>query len=300
MDMRSGACDMRQLLNELPAIFGYRVRRHGVKLVVSSPSEDEIPNVKLSQQGMRQILINLVGNAAKFTEKGEISIAASWLAESGTLHVEVRDTGIGISKDKMDRLFDPFVQDIASRMKVSAGEIKGTGLGLPIVKRMVEAADGTIKAESELGRGTKFTIDIPGLEVVETAPSVKSAEKTIRMALPGRVLVVDDMTMNRKILGIHLANLKIKDVRFAENGEVAIKVMNEWIPDLVLTDMWMPKMDGTQLAEAMRADRRLAEIPVVAVTADVDVGSTYDMSLFAKIIAKPVTTSKLQDLFGQV
>ena len=76
--------------------------------------------------------------------------------------------------------------------------------------------------------------------------------------------------------------------------------MNEWIPDLVLTDMWMPKMDGTQLAEAMRADRRLAEIPVVAVTADVDVGSTYDMSLFAKIIAKPVTTSKLQDLFGQV
>ena len=135
---------------------------------------------------------------------------------------------------------------------------------------------------------------------METAPSVKSAEKTIRMALPGRVLVVDDMTMNRKILGIHLANLKIKDVRFAENGEVAIKVMNEWIPDLVLTDMWMPKMDGTQLAEAMRADRRLAEIPGVAVTADVDVGSTYDMSLFAKIIAKPVTTSKLQDLFGQV
>ena len=300
MQMREGLCDMNQLLKELPAIFGYRVRRHGVKLVVSSPSEDEIPNVKLSQQGMRQILINLVGNAAKFTEKGEISIAASWLAESGTLHVEVRDTGIGISKDKMDRLFDPFVQDIASRMKVSAGEIKGTGLGLPIVKRMVEAADGTIKAESELGRGTKFTIDIPGLEVVETAPSVKSAEKTIRMALPGRVLVVDDMTMNRKILGIHLANLKIKDVRFAENGEVAIKVMNEWIPDLVLTDMWMPKMDGTQLAEAMRADRRLAEIPVVAVTADVDVGSTYDMSLFAKIIAKPVTTSKLQDLFGQV
>ena len=298
--MREGLCDMNQLLKELPAIFGYRVRRHGVKLVVSSPSEDEIPNVKLSQQGMRQILINLVGNAAKFTEKGEITIAVSWLAESSTMHVEVRDTGIGISKEKMDRLFDPFVQDIASRMKVSAGEIKGTGLGLPIVKRMVEAADGTITAESELGKGTKFTIDIPGLEIVESAPSAKSAEQTIRMALPGRVLVVDDMTMNRKILGIHLANLKIKDVRFAENGEAAIAVMNEWIPDLVLTDMWMPKMDGTQLAEAMRADRRLAEIPVVAVTADVDVGSTYDMSLFAKIISKPVTTSKLQDLFGQV
>ena len=108
------------------------------------------------------------------------------------------------------------------------------------------------------------------------------------------------MTMNRKILGIHLANLKIKDVRYAENGEVAIELMKEWVPDLVLTDMWMPKMDGTQLAEAMRRDRRLAEIPVVAVTADVDVGSSYDMSLFAKVISKPVTGDKLKAMFGDV
>jgi len=108
------------------------------------------------------------------------------------------------------------------------------------------------------------------------------------------------MVMNRKILGIHLGNLKIRDVRYAENGEAAIEVMKEWVPDLVLTDMWMPKMDGTQLAEAMRKDRRLAEIPVVAVTADVDVGSTYDMSLFAKVIAKPVTGDKLRALFGEV
>jgi len=299
MKMRDGICDFGQLLRELPAIFGYRVRRHGVKLVVSGPIEGEMPLVRLSQQGLRQILINLVGNAAKFTEKGSISVTASWFADTRTLHIEVRDTGCGISKEKMSRLFDPFVQDIKSRMMVSAGEIKGTGLGLPIVKRMVEAAQGTIRAESELGKGTRFVIDLPGLEAAEPLPSAKSAGKAIRLVLPDRVLVVDDMTMNRKILGIHLGNLKIKDVRFAENGEAALKVMAEWVPDLVLTDMWMPKMDGTQLAEAMRADRRLAEVPVVAVTADVDVGSTYDMSLFAKIISKPVTTDKLRDLFGQ-
>ena len=108
------------------------------------------------------------------------------------------------------------------------------------------------------------------------------------------------MTMNRKVLGIHLGNLKIKDIRFAENGEEALALMKDWVPDLVLTDMWMPKMDGTQLAEAMRRDRRLAEIPVVAVTADVDVGSTYDMSLFAKIVSKPITTDKLKAIFGNV
>jgi signal transduction histidine kinase len=301
MDMRSGACDVASLLRELPAIFGYRVRRHGVKLRIEAPPAEQLPIVELAQQGVRQILINLVGNAAKFTEQGEIVIRASWDAENRNLHFEVSDTGCGISPEKLDKIFDPFVQDIASRMKSSAGEIKGTGLGLPIVKRMVDNAGGTVHATSELGKGTTFVIDIPNLVVVQNISNIpRAAEQTIREVLPERVLVVDDMTMNRKILGIHLANHKIRDVRYAENGEKAIEIMNEWVPDLVLTDMWMPKMDGTQLAEAMRKDRRLAEIPIVAVTADVDVGSTYDMSLFAKVISKPVTNAKLTALFGEV
>ena len=207
-----------------------------------------------------------------------------------------------MSEDKLSKLFDPFVQDIASRMKAGAGEVKGTGLGLPIVKRMVDAAKGTISAESELGKGTKFIIDIPNLRVLDNLPAApRAAEKALRMAkAPDRVLVVDDMAMNRKILGIHLGNMGVKDVRFAENGRKALEVLGQWKPDVVLTDMWMPEMDGTQLAEAMHRDRALAEIPVVAVTADVDVGSTYDMSLFAKIIAKPVTGDKLKILFGEL
>ena len=301
MQMRSGVCDIGQLLRELPAIFGYRVRRHGVKLRIEAPPADQLPIVELAQQGVRQILINLVGNAAKFTEHGEIVVRAAWDGARCNLHLEVSDTGCGISQDKMDRLFDPFIQDIRSRMQSSAGEIKGTGLGLPIVKRMVDNAGGTITARSELGKGTTFVIDIPDLVLVQNISMIpRAAEQTIRAAMPDRVLVVDDMTMNRKILGIHLGNLKIKDIRYAENGERALEVMSEWLPDLVLTDMWMPKMDGTQLAEAMRKDRRLAEIPVVAVTADVDVGSTYDMSLFAKVISKPVTGDKLRALFGEV
>ena len=300
MHMRSGVCNMSQLLRELPAIFGYHARKHGVQLVVDAPGEDELPAVRLSQQGLRQIMINLVGNAAKFTTAGEIRIVVRWLGETNTLHIEVSDTGCGMSEQKLGKLFDPFVQDISSRMKASSGEMKGTGLGLPIVKRMVDAANGTITATSVVGKGTKFIIDIPNLEVVEGMPaSVKSAEKAMRMAsVPERALVVDDMAMNRKILGIHLSNLKVKDVRYAENGVKALEIMKEWLPDVVLTDMWMPEMDGTQLAEAMRRDRRLAEIPIVAVTADVDVGSTYDMSLFAKVIAKPVTGDKIKVLFG--
>ncbi len=301
MNMRSGACDMNQILRELPAIFGYRVRRHGVKLNVDIPRENPVPVVALSQQGMRQILINLVGNSAKFTDSGEINVKIGWIAATNTLRLEVSDTGCGISESKMAKLFDPFVQDIASRMKSSAGEVKGTGLGLPIVKRMVDNAQGTIRASSIPGSGTSFLIEIPGLEVISHISTIaRSAEEAIRATIPERVLVVDDMTMNRKILGIHLNNLKVKDIRYAVDGVDALKVMSEWVPDLVLTDMWMPNMDGTQLAEAMRRERRLAEVPIVAVTADVDVGSTYDMSLFAKVIAKPVTGDKLRALFGDM
>ena len=108
------------------------------------------------------------------------------------------------------------------------------------------------------------------------------------------------METNRRILRIHLKNLDVAEVRTAENGEDALAIMADWTPDVVLTDMWMPKMDGAQLAEAMRNDSRFADVPIVAVTADVDVGSTFDISLFAKVLAKPVTTEKLQSLFGEI
>ena len=299
-DMRAGECDVRKLLDELPAIFGYRIRRHGVKLIVSMEG-DRIPVVGLAQQGMRQILINLVGNAAKFTKSGSISVKAAWRSETNTLHIEVADTGCGMSDEKMSKLFDPFVQDIASRMERTADDAKGTGLGLPIVKRMVDNARGTVTARSCLGKGTVFVIDIPGLTVVRHSETVaKQSSEPVLPSVPARVLVVDDMETNRRILRIHLKNLDIAEVRTAENGEDALAVMADWTPDVVLTDMWMPKMDGAQLAEAMKKDERLANIPIVAVTADVDVGSTFDMSLFSKVLAKPVTTEKLQGLFGEI
>ena len=299
MDMRSGSCDVNRLLREIPAIFGYRVRRHGVKLVIQTPPEP-IPILRLSQQGLRQVLINLIGNSAKFTEVGQISVKVDWNEETGTLVIDITDTGCGISQKKLDRLFDPFVQDIASRMYENAGEMKGTGLGLPIVKRMIDSAQGVIDVKSTLGEGSNFHIEIPGLALVPGEKPSMPEDDHVMELIPGRVLVVDDMVVNRKVLGIHLGNLGVKDVRYGENGQQALEVMENWVPDLVLTDMWMPVMDGSQLAEAMNHDRRLAQIPIVAITADVDVGSTYDMRLFKKILAKPVNNDKLHALFGEL
>jgi len=151
-----------------------------------------------------------------------------------------------------------------------------------------------------VGEGTNFHIEIPGLSLVPGEKPSTPDDDHVMQIMPNRVLVVDDMVVNRKVLGIHLGNLGVKDVRYGENGQQALEVMEDWIPDLVLTDMWMPVMDGSQLAEAMNHDRRLAEIPIVAITADVDVGSTYDMRLFKKILSKPVNNDKLHALFGEL
>jgi len=303
MRMHEDDCDVEAIISELPAIFGYRVRQHGVTLEVHNTG-GKVPMLRLSRQGLRQVLLNLVGNSSKFTGEGKIVVEYRWLAATCTLHIEIYDTGCGMSKEKLDRLFDPFQQDIASRMHAAAGdETKGTGLGLPIVKKIVDSAGGHISVESAIGEGTHFIIDFPHLKLSETPeqrPAAAAAAASAQVAekpVPPGILVVDDMAMNRKILGIHLANLGVKDIRFAENGKKALETMKDWQPDAVLTDMWMPEMDGAQLSEAMKADTRLKNIPIVAVTADVDVESTYDMQLFAAIVAKPVTGQKLRKLF---
>ena len=298
MNMRRGRCDISALMRELPSIFGYRVRKRGVELDVKLPPGENVPPLKLSPQGIRQMLMNLVGNSAKFTEKGLITVRAEWFAETRTLHLEVSDTGCGMSDEKKKHLFDPFVQDIKSRMSADSADMKGTGLGLPIVKRLVDAAGGKIEVSSTLGEGTTFAIDIPDLEISEEEPDDKPV--AVHSGPPQRVLVVDDMVMNRKILSIHLRNIGVAEVQQAENGVKALALMNDWVPDLVLTDMWMPEMDGSRLAEEMRKRALLAKIPVVAVTADVDVGSTYDMSYFAKVIAKPVSDAKIKALFAEL
>lgn len=307
VNMREGECDVAKIAGELSAIFGYRVRKHGVTLEIRQTGPNFVPVVKLARQGVRHILLNIVGNAAKFTMAGRIVVEYSWKPETNSLHISVYDTGCGISPEKLDKIFNPFVQDISSRMHDAAGnEIKGSGLGLAIVKKLVDNAGGTISVESTLGKGSHFEIDFPQLEVVqqtayvgETSRSEQGGPAICKLKTAScKVLVVDDMAMNRKILGIHLSKLDVGEVRFAENGEDAMHVMENFTPDIVLTDMWMPVMDGASLARAMRDVPRLAAIPVVVITADVDAGATYDMSLFAKVMNKPVTSKKLAEMFA--
>ncbi len=307
-DLHADRCDVERIMEDLKTIFGFRVQKRGVKLVVKRKGAEKIPELMFSRQALRQVLINIVGNAAKFTSQGYIAVVYSWGKDDKTLKIDISDTGVGISDAKMKRLFDPFVQDIANRMDDEQTGQKGTGLGLPIVKRIIDQAGGTIDVKSALGQGTRFKITIPGLE--EALPEEMAEEESGASAggilakltgpLKGEItsaLVVDDTPLNRKVLGIHLEKLGIKEIRYAENGIKAMDVMKDWRPDVVFTDMWMPEMDGASLAFVMSTSRTLSSVPVVAVTADVDAGATYDMTHFAKIISKPVTREKLSALF---
>jgi len=302
MRMRTGGCSVAAAMAELPAIFGYRTEENNVSLRVERVGDADVPDVVLSKQGFRQILLNLVGNASKFTKDGVISVEYGWTPEGagkGTLRLEVRDTGCGISPEKMDRLFDPFVQDIGMRMQGAESKTKGTGLGLPIVKRLVDAAGGRIAVKSEIGKGTAISVTFPSLCVAARAPEKPSGDGGAAK-VPGSALVVDDISINRKVLGIHLKNLGVGDVRFAENGFRALEAMRGWTPEVVLTDMWMPGMDGRKLSEAMAADGRLSKIPLVAVTADVEMENGLGARHFSKTLAKPVTNAKLRALFGEL
>lgn len=212
---------------------------------------------------LRQVLLNLLANAIKFTERGEVRIEAGVTA-TGQLCLAVCDTGPGIPADQRERLFEPFRQGDAS----IARRYGGTGLGLAICRRLVDAMGGTIGVDSRRGEGSRFWVELP-LESAEV-PLIE-ADETERSSSPpvagGHVLVVEDNPVNRQVAAAMLERLGCQ-VSLAESGEQALQAVRQEAFDLVLMDVQMPGMDGL---ETVRRLRELggwpAQVPVVAMTA---------------------------------
>ena len=299
-----GHCNLARLFAEMKALFQYTAESKGVRTEFSI-SED-IPVLNLAEERMRQILLNLIGNAVKFTNAGEVewrAIAAPAGPDAVSLEITVRDPGIGVSRDKLETIFDPFAQDGATR----GGKVySGTGLGLPIVRRLVEAMNGTIRMESEPGKGSCVRIRIDNVPIVRDAPQkwTESAPSpsSDKLAIPPdfRALIVDDVPINLKILDLHVKKLGITDIAQASSGTEALKLIGEKRPDVILTDMWMPGMSGEELAKAVRKDKSLYVVPLVAVPADKDMKATFDASLFACVVTKPVTADKLREALASL
>ena len=197
---------------------------------------------------LTQVLINLVGNAIKFTDAGEVVIKAA--ATDGSFHLSVRDTGPGISAADQAKLFQEFQQaDNAITRKKG-----GTGLGLAISKRIIEMHGGKIWVESQVGQGSTFSFTLP-----------VRVERQVETGMSKRILVVEDQEDNRQIIRDMLAATDY-EITEAENGEEALAAIAKQRPDLILMDIQLPVMDGYEATRRIKADPALRSIPIIAVT----------------------------------
>ncbi|MFV3077235.1 ATP-binding protein [Niveispirillum fermenti] len=250
------------------------------------------PYLKGDPNRLRQVMLNLVGNAIKFTEEGGVTLRALMLPDGARLRVEVADTGIGISEAARAKLFGSFVQADSSITR----RFGGTGLGLAICKKLVEAMGGTIGVDSVSGQGSTFWFEIP---LVEGNPVAGDATAGFddHVVRPLRVLVADDNPVNRKVLAGALAEHG-HEVLFATDGEQAVAAVRDAVPalDLVLMDVHMPRMDGMTATRAIRALPGPASgVVIVAATASVGT-SGIQRCLDAGMnghVAKPIDPANL-------
>ncbi len=243
---------------------------------------------------LRQILLNLVNNAIKFTEKGEVYLSVKEAQHEGdgtTLHFSIKDTGIGIPKEQLNKLFLVFSQVDASTTR----KYGGTGLGLAITKRLVELMDGTLWVDSEEGKGSTFhfTIKVPTTSSADTLP-----KKYVRGKIPElqgkRVLLVDDNETNLNILSIQCSNWGMHPRATTSHKEAMQWLKGNDPFDLAIVDFHMPEIDGVELARAIRGLRNEQSLPIVLFSSSGrSEFSETENKLFAAVILKPLKQSHL-------
>ncbi len=267
---------------------------------------DSLPSLLLGDaKRIRQVLINLVGNAIKFTERGFVQISVACLKKEknqATFQFKVIDTGIGISKDKVDFVFEKFSQIDSIYQR----KYQGTGLGLAITKELVEKMGGTIQLQSELGKGSEFTFVLPF--VMQTCslekPLVTVAANRFEKERPKfgfHILLVEDNSINQKIAKIMLQDVGCT-VHIIDNGHRAIEHLKGFIRyDIIFMDIGLPDMSGFEVVTELRKDESLQTVPIVAMTAhilDRDKEQCYSVGMNG-IIAKPITHDDLINVLEQ-
>jgi len=266
--LEESEADLCQLLNELQSVMGVRAAEKG--LIFTLEQSPELPrHVAVDAGKLRQVLINLIGNATKYTEHGGLKLRAgvvSWESpQRARLRFEVEDTGPGISEEDRQRIFFPFVQ-LGNRAPTEAG----TGLGLAISKQYVELMGGQIDVASEPGKGSVFHFEIP-VVVLPTAeiPAELGRGRVIGLAEGHphfRLLIAEDQRENRLLLHKLFEPLGF-DLREAVNGQEAVALFEEWHPDLIWMDIRMPVMDGLEAARRIKATEAGSRTKIVALTA---------------------------------
>jgi signal transduction histidine kinase len=304
LDLQFEFVNSQVFFSEFERIFSLRLSEKGLKFILDissgTPAGIYIDDVRL-----RQIIFNLIGNAVKFTEKGSITLkvyaenpqiinySKGKAEEFIDIIIEVRDTGIGISKEMQEEIFNPFTQGQGQNIK----KYGGTGLGLTITQRLVQLMNGTIDLDSRLNMGSSFKINIPGVsylrdfekrtEEIQLDPAEIVFDKAT-------IIIADDVEHNRKYLKDALSKTNIEVVE-ANDGQEALFLAKKIVPDLIITDIRMPILDGFGLLTMLKSDDLLKHIPVIAYSASVMKAQRDRIrkSEFTGLLIKPVQVTEL-------
>jgi CheY-like chemotaxis protein/nitrogen-specific signal transduction histidine kinase len=293
LDMEKRPIEVQSLIEETFDLIARRAVEKQLDIIYSiDPSVP--PYIIGDPVRLRQILLNLINNAIKFTDHGEVLVSVKEIGKEGgttVLQFSVRDTGIGIPKDKVEKLFQAFSQVDASTTR----KFGGTGLGLVITKRLVELMEGTVGVESEEGKGSTFhfTIKVPTTTSIEGLP-----KKYIRGKIPElqgkRVLLVDDNATNLNILSIQCTNWGMHP-RATTSHREALKWINKNDPfDIAIVDFEMPEMNGVELVRTMHRSRKDKPFPVVLFSSSGRAEfNDEENALFSAVIVKPMKQAQL-------
>lgn len=290
MELENRDFILRDCIEDVLDVFSAKAAQSGLDLVYEI--DGNVPAQIIGDSlRLRQVLINLVSNAIKFTHRGEIFVGVHLRgskSEGIELAFEVRDTGIGIPADKLERLFKAFSQIDSSTTR----KYGGTGLGLAISEKLITLMGGFIEVESQPEIGTKFSFTI------QATASTQSTESYVHLNVTGmegkRILVVDDNDTNRIILKNQLTQWNLDPV-LAHSGKEAIEILSSqrFNFDLVLTDMLMPEMDGIELAQHIR--QQIPNMPIVLLSSIGNERSRLHVNLFNAMLTKPVKQQVLHN-----
>ena len=289
--------NLAELINSCAQAFAHDATQRGLSLEVDIPAGMQALEVCGDPTRIRQILVNLVGNALKFTEQGRVTIAPQWQILDHDLlwfTCSVSDSGIGISKQSLELMFNAFQQADSSISR----RYGGTGLGLPIARTLAERMGGTLRAQSEEGRGSVFTLQIPLELCRRPLPSLAPRTLSAKAHGEGRnVLLVEDNPVNQTVIEAMLRSLGFT-VSVATDGEQAVRSAESLIFEAILMDCRLPLIDGYEATRQIRQLPGCAELPIIALTANALQGDR-EACLRAGMndyLAKPFTRTDLQQI----
>ncbi|MEA5534113.1 PAS domain S-box protein [Crocosphaera sp. XPORK-15E] len=296
IDLNFEPVNLRQLLSDIKQVFRYKVAEKGLEFFVEIDAQ--LPEqIIVDEVRLRQILLNLVGNALKFTKQGYVKIKVKsepcqTVQDSINLTISIEDTGIGIAEKDQDKIFNAFTQSEGQ----SNRKYGGTGLGLTITQRLVKIMKGEVILQTKLGEGSTFILQFTEIKMDNSPriiPELLSLDDDLNQFAPVKILVVDDIASNRQLIAGYFAETA-HQLFFAKDGNQALQQVNKYSPDLILLDLKMPNLDGWEVTKLLKENPTTQNIPIIILTASCNIQESEELRPFVKnILPKPVSQSQL-------